>query len=178
MKPTLKTGDTALLIIDMLTDFDFEDGEKLFRNALPAARQIAELKRKCVVKRIPTIYVNDNYGAWREDLDKHLHHIDSSEMGRQMLDVIRPSPDDYFILKPQRSAFYQTPIEALLSNLGVTKLIFTGVTTDICIMFSAHDAYMRGFEIVVPPDCTAATDKRHHTAAIKFLRRVCDAKTK
>jgi nicotinamidase-related amidase len=165
----------ALLILDMISDFDFEDGEKLFPQALEAAPRIAELKKKARAANAAVIYVNDNYGRWNEDFHTYVRNLKSkSGKGRQIVELLGPDGDDMFVLKPQRSGFYATPLGVLLLSMGTSRLVITGVTTDICVLFTAHDAYMRGFSLSVPADCTAAVNPKHARTALRFLERVAD----
>ncbi len=167
---------TALLIIDVISDFEFEDGVKLYQNLAAVAPNIARLKQRVRDAGLPVIYVNDNYGKWQEDFRESVAAIlKSSEKGGKIARILKPGPDDLYVLKPQRSAFYETPLDVLLASLGVTRVILTGVSTDICILFTGHDAYMRGMEVVVPPDCTAAVEHPFHDSAIEFLERVVSA---
>ena len=128
---------TALLIVDMIADFEFEDGDRIFENALPAARNIAKLKERAKAARIPVIYVNDNYGVWRNNFEATLAEAVRSERGKQIVDLLRPDKDDYHVLKPQRSGFFATPLDVLLTSLGVSTLIMTGISADICVLFTA-----------------------------------------
>jgi len=170
------SSPTALLLIDLISDFEFEDGEKLWNNARPLGEPIARLLSRARQGGIPVIYVNDNFGKWQEDLEKQVERIlYSSGMGRELLEKIRPSAQDLYVLKPQRSVFYETPLSVLLAAIGVETLILTGVTTDICVLFSAHDAYMRGFDIFVPSDCTAAVESEYKQDALTLLERVAKA---
>ena len=170
--------DSALLIIDLISDFEFEDGEKLFPQALAAADNVARLKAKAKKNQVPVIYVNDNYGRWNDDFSAYKRFIrEESDKGRKVLDLIEPEPDDYFILKPQRSGFYATALGVLLLSMNVSTVIVTGVTSDICVLFTAHDAYMRGFHVRVPGDCSAAVERRYHDQAMDLLARVADADT-
>ena len=171
-------GKTAVLIIDMIADFNFEDGEKLFTHALPVAQKIAELKKRAVKKSVPVIYVNDNYHNWKDDFKATVRTAESSKRGKQIVALLRPTAEDYYVLKPQRSGFFGTPLDFLLENLEVSNLIVTGVTTDICLLFTAHDAYMRGFSVSVPGDCSAAVDVDDHQSALTLLSRVADAETR
>ena len=169
---------TALLIVDMISDFEFEDGEKLCPPALAAAENIRELKKRAKDQRAPVIYVNDNYGHWNEDFRTFAARIrNGSERGRRITDLLAPEEDDLYILKPQRSGFYETPLSVLLQSLKVSNLIICGVTTDMCVLFTAHDAYMRGFQVFVPADCSAAVEPEFHQQAIDLIRRVADART-
>ena len=167
----------ALLIIDMVSDFQFEDGKKLFANTMKIAKRVADLRKRAQDAGIPVIFVNDNFGKWNRDFGGFVDAVrNDSEEGRKITDILAPEGDDYFILKPQRSAFYATPLDVLLESMEAEKLVITGITTDICVLFTAHDAHMRGFEVVIPKDCVAAVETAFHNQAIKFMERVADAK--
>lgn len=169
-------ASTALLLIDLITDFDFEDGKKLLKNSQAIAEPVTELLSRARSSGIPVIYVNDNFGHWKEDFKRQVARVmNSSEKCRDFIEKIKPEKDDLYILKPQRSGFYETPLEVLLDAMNVRSLILTGVTTDICVLFTAHDAYMRGFEVSVPANCTAAVSVEHKVQALKLIQRVVDA---
>ena len=176
--PEHREKGAALLIIDMIGDFEHKNGEDLARHALPAASNIARLKQRAADKQIPVIYVNDNFGEWRHDFQATLDKARESKKGSEIVRLIEPTADDYHILKPQRSGFFSTPLDVLLATLKVSDLILTGASTDICILFTAHDAYMRGFNLIVPPDCTAAANTTQHRDAIALLQRLTDADTR
>jgi nicotinamidase-related amidase len=172
-------ANTAVLVLDMISDFDFEDGDKLYPHALRVAERLAELKSRAMEAGVPVIFVNDNFGKWNEDFGAYVDSVrDASKKGRKIIELIGPHDGEYHILKPQRSAFYATPLGVLLLSLNVSNLILTGVTTDICVLFTAHDAYMRGFHVHVPSDCTAAVEESYHKFALEFLERVTDADTR
>ena len=170
---------TSLLLIDVISDFEFEDGEKLFENALPVARNLAKLKKKAKKAGIPVIYVNDNFGKWQSDFKKLLDHcLDKNVRGSEMVKLLQPEEDDYFVLKPKHSGFYSTTLDTLLKYLESDTLILTGVTTDICVLFTANDAYMRDFNLVVPGDCVAAVEEKENQHALEFLNKVLKADTR
>ena len=171
-------SETALLLIDVISKFDFSDGDKLFGNALPAARNLAELKRRAKESRIPIIYVNDNFGRWQEDFKAMVRYILESDCpGKQIVEMLKPDDGDFYVLKPQRSAFFSTTLELLLTNLGVRRLVMGGVTTDICVLNSAIDAYMRDYEVIIPRDCVAAVEPEYGEDALKLLERTIKADT-
>lgn len=174
--PAPVKANTAILVLDMISDFDFEDGDKLYRKALKAAEKLSDLKSRAKSAGVPVIFVNDNFGKWNEDFAAYAESVrTTSAKGRRIIEMIGPESGDYHILKPQRSAFYATPLGVLLLTLNVSNLILTGVTTDICVLFTAHDAYMRGYQMQIPSDCTAAIKESHHKNALEFLKRVIDA---
>ena len=163
----------ALLLIDVINDLEFEGGEALFEHALPMARRIAELKRRAREAGVPVIYVNDNFGRWRSDLSSLFEHCSAEGVrGKPVVDLLRPEQDDYFVLKPKHSGFYSTTLDVLLDYLSVTTLILTGMAGNICVLFTANDAYMRDFHLVIPSDCVASNDpeeNRHALATMEGL---------
>jgi nicotinamidase-related amidase len=166
----------AMLILDLISDFRFEDGPALLRAALPAARRIARLKERARAARAPVIYVNDNRGKWRSDRAQLIAHcLNDDAPGRNLVGLIRPHPDDYFIFKPKHSAFFATPLAALLKHLGARKLVICGVTLEQCVLFTAIDAYVRDFELFVPRDCVAGLALTRPVLA--HLQRILMAKT-
>ena len=168
----------ALLLIDVINDLEFEEGEKLVEYALPMAQNIARLKLEAKKHEVPCLYVNDNFGQWQSDF-KHLvtRCVKDGTRGAPVARELVPQRDDYFVLKPRHSGFFQTPLDLLLQNLHARKLIICGLTTDSCVLFTANDAYLRGLEIFVPADCCAALAKRRHSDALGQMRRTLKANT-
>ncbi|HSD46560.1 MAG TPA: isochorismatase family cysteine hydrolase, partial [Pyrinomonadaceae bacterium] len=141
----------ALLLIDVINDFDFPEGEKLLRLAMPVGRNIAKLKERASAAGIPSIYVNDNFGRWQSDLKKLVDHcLRDDGRGKQFVEMLLPEDDDYFVLKPKHSGFYSTTLSLLLTHLGAENLIITGIAGNNCVLFTANDAYMRDFKLFIP----------------------------
>ena len=168
----------ALLLIDVINDMDFPGAESLVRHALPMAKRLARLKQRAIAAGIPTIYVNDNFGQWRSDFRTLVEHCTTADVpGRDVARILRPGPDDYFVLKPMHSAFFGTTLDILLKELAVETLILTGIAGDICVMFTASDAYMRNFRLYVPKDCVASNTARDNRAALDRMRTLTKAVT-
>jgi nicotinamidase-related amidase len=168
--------DTALLLIDVINDLEFHGGEKLLPHAVPMAKALADLKRRGKAAGVPAIYANDNFGRWQSDFRKLVQHCISNEVrGKPVVEQLLPDDDDYFILKPKHSAFFQTNLDVLLKYLGAQTLIITGLAGDNCVLFSANDAYMRDFKIIVPPDCTASEDAEENGRVLRHMERVLKA---
>lgn len=175
-KNTRHKSSVALILIDVINHFEFPDGDRVLRNALPLGPKLARLKNRAGEAGIPIIYVNDNFGKWRSDMAKLVEYcLRPAAAGRQFVEQIRPGPEDYFVLKPMHSAFFQTPLEILLQYLGVSSLILCGLATNSCIVCTAHDAKMRDFRIFVPADCSAARSSSEHLQAIQHLKHMSDA---
>ena len=166
----------ALLLIDVINDLDFPEGEQLLRHARPMAEKIAALKRRTKAAGIPAIYVNDNFGRWQSNQQALVDHALSSESrGREIVRLLLPEEDDYFVLKPKHSAFFSTTLDTLLRYLGTRRVIVTGVATNICVLFTANDVYMRDLELLVPTDCAAANTKKEHHWAIEQMEHTLKA---
>lgn len=166
----------VLLIIDMISDFEFENGEELFKQALPIARKIATLKKEAKKAKIPIIYINDNFGKWQENFERLLKNcLDKSVRGNKIVELLRPNSNDYYVLKPKHSAFYSTTLDLILKHLGTETLILTGISSDICVLFTANDAYMRDYKIIIPQDCVAAVKPKYNKDILKYVERVLKA---
>ncbi len=171
-----RQSSAILLLIDVINHFEYPGGEKMLAQALPTAPRIARLKERARAAGMPVIYVNDNFGQWRSDLAQLLtYSLRPQAPGRQFVEQIRPDKDDYFVLKPRHSAFYQTPLEILLAYLGASSLILCGLATNSCVVCTAHDAKMRNFNLFVPSDCSASMTAREHRQAIEHMRTMTDA---
>lgn len=166
----------ALLLIDVINDFEHEDGARLLDHAAPASERIAALARKARVAGVPVIYVNDNFGRWRDDFEALVAHALGSP-GRPVAENLKPEPTDFFILKPRHSAFFESSLETLLTQLETETLVLTGFAGDICVLATAMDAHMRGYQVVIPSDGVASVEPEHSEAALAYARRVFDAET-
>jgi nicotinamidase-related amidase len=167
---------TCLLIIDMINDFAFEEADKLFPAVMQAAERIAGLKKRATEAGIPTLYVNDNFGKWRNDFHKLVDYCLTSRCkGQSIAQLLQPGEDDYFVLKPKHSGFFATPLELLLKFLGTRRLILTGVAGDTCVLYTAADAYMRDFALCVPSDCTASLDRKANESALNQMKATLKA---
>jgi nicotinamidase-related amidase len=160
----------ALVLIDVINAFAFPAGPSLLAAAVPAARRIATLKKRLSASGIPAIYVNDNFGEWKVDFRMQIQRCLTEERGRQVAELLLPQDEDYFVLKPRHSGFYSTSLDVLLSFLGTRTLILTGFATDICVLYTANDAYMRGYALRVPSDCVAAETPGRNRWALTHIK--------
>jgi nicotinamidase-related amidase len=167
----------GLVLIDVINDMEFDDGEALFENALPAAKNLARLRRRAKHAGVPVIYVNDNFGKWRSDFRQQLGHVmEDGVRGEPIAKLLRPDEDDYFVLKAKHSGFYHSQLDLLIQYLQVRTIVIAGFTTDICVLFTASDAYLRDLDIILPPDCSTAVTIEHHERAIEYMERVLHVK--
>lgn len=165
-------GACALLLVDVINDLEFDGGEKLLPNALPAMKRLAKLVERARSADVPIIYANDNFGHWRSDFRATVRHcLDEDVRGRPIAELLAPEHSDYFILKPKHSAFFSTALDTLLRSLETKTLVLAGLATDICVLFTAHDAHMREYKLFVPADCAASESKASNKWALEHMRR-------
>jgi len=166
-------AQVALLLIDLINDLDFPEGEQLLAQTLPAARNIRELKKRAREADIPTIYVNDNFGRWRSDFNAQVEHcLQPGCRGRPLAEMLAPDEQDYFVLKPKHSGFYCTVLEILLDYLGATTVILTGIAGSNCVLFTANDAFLRDLRLFVPRDCVASNTENDNRVALAQMERI------
>jgi len=166
----------ALLLIDVINDFEFSGGDALLKLALPVGKNIAHLKRQAKSAGIPAIYVNDNFGRWQSDFRKIVSHCRNEETkGKPFVELLLPEEDDYFVLKPKHSGFYSTTLELLLKHLTATNLILTGIAGNNCVLFTANDAYMRDFKLFIPSDCVVSLTEEENRYALMQMEKVLKA---
>src|SRR3954467_4193086 len=161
-------SNTALLLIDVINDFNFPEADQLIRFAEPMAGHLASLAERARTVHLPVIFVNDNFGRWRSDFRAQIDHCMKADCpGRQIVELLRPKKSDYFVLKPKHSGFFSTTLDTLLEYLGTRTIILTGIAANICVLFTANDAYMRDLRIIIPSDCVASNTESLNEYALK-----------
>lgn len=174
----LEQSPLALVLVDVINGFDFEGCEALVAAAKRAAPRILALRERAHSAGVPVIYVNDNFGRWRSDFRSTVEACSKvHQPGHEVTRMLVPGDSDYFVLKPRHSAFYCTALELLLDRMGARTLIICGFAANICVLFSANDAHVRGYQVVVPEDCTAANSEALTEQALEQLRTVVGAST-
>jgi nicotinamidase-related amidase len=178
-EPPPAAHKTALLIVDVINDLEFPGGDKVLPWAERMAQKLRPVMRQARKAGVPVIYANDNFGNWRSNFKEVVKHCTrAGAKGRGVTRRLIPHRQDYFILKPKHSAFFASSLVPLLEYLKVEKLVMAGIATNLCVLFSAHDAHMHEYAITVLSDCCAAESDADHDLALdqleRFLRvRVC-----
>ena len=169
-------SDIALLLIDVINDLDFPEASQLLRYARPMARKLLQLKKRAKEAGVPVIYVNDNFGRWRSDFRRQVVHcLRDNSRGREIVSLLQPDDDDYFVLKPKHSGFFSTTLETLLRYLGSRRLILSGIAGNFCVLFTANDAYMRDYDLIIPSDCTASNTVEENRQALGLMKKFLKA---
>ena len=167
---------SALIIVDMLSSYDFPDADKLRESVADSLPAMTELIERARADGVLTIYVNDNYGNWNSDRDELLRTALSGE-APELVEPIAPRADDLFVVKARHSIFYGTPLEYLLSQEEVDRIVLVGQVTEQCIVYSALDAYIRHLEVCVPRDAVAHIHAHLVDAALEMMELNMSAET-
>jgi len=164
---------TALLLIDVVNDLAFDDSGGLVTQAEAMSTRLRTFKERAGNAGVPAIYVNDNFGQWRSDFRRTVAHCTArSSPGHVVSRRLRPTARDYFVLKPRHSGFYDTTLDTLLETLGIRRVILTGIAGNICVLFTANDAYMRGLRILAPADCIVSNTPADNDYALRQIATV------
>jgi len=174
---TIPTAGSALLLIDVINDLSFDGSQALVAQAEPMATRLASFKRRATAAGVPAIYVNDNFGQWRSDFRQTVRHCTArSSPGRRVSQRLKPGTRDYFVLKPKHSAFFRTTLDTLLAALRIKRVILTGIAGNICVLFTANDAYMRDLRIFAPADCIVSNTPADNDHALHQIKLVLKGK--
>jgi nicotinamidase-related amidase len=164
-------SEVAVLVIDMLNTYRHKDADVLAPNVAHIVEPLARLiSQACERNDVDLIYVNDNYGDFNADFKD----LVTSALDGERPDLVSPiaPPKAYLrVLKVRHSAFYAGSLDYLLGRLDTRRLILTGQVTEQCILYTALDAYVRHFEVVVPPDAVAHIDAEPGDAALKMMEK-------
>ncbi len=162
----------ALLVVDMLNDFVLE-GAPLevasSRSIIPAIRRRIEEARS---KDIPIVYICDAHQIDDEEFNLWPRHAVKGTEGAKVIRELTPSQGDIVVEKTRYSGFFRTNLEELLRELGVKKITIVGILTNICVLFTAADAVMRGFAVEIPRDSVAAATEEEHEFALKQMAKI------
>ena len=178
LSEVVKIAKRALLIIDMLNDFVLP-GAPL---EVPAAKIIIpSIKMELDKARregVPVIYLCDQHQANDSEFKVWPSHAVKGTEGAEVVLELKPQPGDYIIAKTSYSSFFETELDSLLKRLGVDQLILTGVVTNICVLYTGADAYMRGYKVSVSEEAVAALNEEDHRFALRQLQEVLKPKAK
>jgi nicotinamidase-related amidase len=164
-------SDTAVVVVDMMNTYQHPDAEDLIPNVEKIMDPLAGLIRRARdADGVDVVYVNDNYG----DFTAEFSDIVGSALDGARPDLVKPivpSEDCRVMTKVRHSAFYATALAYLLGRLETKRLVLTGQVTEQCILYTALDAYVRHFPVVIPTDAVAHIDADLGKAALKMMQQ-------
>ncbi|HWC09057.1 MAG TPA: isochorismatase family cysteine hydrolase [Solirubrobacterales bacterium] len=161
---------TALLIVDMLNPYEHEDSERLAEHVAAALPGVEALIDRARELELPTVYVNDNFGDWNSSSEE-LAERAREGAHPELVEPILPAAGASFVIKARHSTFYETPLEYLLDQMGVDRLVLSGQVTEQCILYSALDAHVRHFKVAIATDAVAAIHDHLAEAALEMADR-------
>jgi nicotinamidase-related amidase len=162
---------TALIVTDMLNTYDHDDAEPLAACVRERLQQIVDLRDEAMRRDdVLLVYVNDNRDAWDAGREALVERALDGERP-DLVEPIAPTGPVPFLPKGRHSIFYQTALDHLLRIETVERLVLTGQVTEQCILYSALDAYLRGYDLVVPPDAVAHIHEHLAQAALQMMER-------
>jgi nicotinamidase-related amidase len=161
----------ALLLVDVLNDFEHEDGEGLLASFRARHEGMVRALGRARAAELPVVYANDNYGVWDGDRQRLVRQALDGR-GGDLLEAIAPGEDDRFVVKPRYSAFDKTPLELILRELEIERLLLAGASTEGCVAQTAIDARELGFKVSVLADACATVDERVEQVALDYLEAV------
>ena len=159
---------TALVVVDMINSYDHPDAEALTKSVEQALPQMVRMVERAADEDVLTVYVNDNFGAWTSNRDDLVQEAMAGEFAK-LVEPIAPKPETLFVVKARHSIFYETPLEYLLRQEDVGRIVLVGQVTEQCILYSALDGYIRHFDVAVPWDATAAIHDDLAEAALRMM---------
>ncbi|MGD9735593.1 MAG: cysteine hydrolase family protein [Solirubrobacterales bacterium] len=165
---------TALVVLDMLNSYEHEESEPLAGNVAAALDGIRAALDRAHEAEVPVVYVNDNNGDWNSSSEEL---AEKAMAGRhpELVEPILPAAGDSFVIKARHNAFYETPLEYLLGQMRVDRIVFVGQVTEQCIFYSALDAYVRHFRPAIATDAVAAIYDDLAAAALRMMERNMEA---
>jgi nicotinamidase-related amidase len=159
---------TALIVVDMINSYDHPDAEKLVPSVEAALPTMVDLVKRAAAEDVHTIYVNDNFGEWNSSRDGLVEEALGGAR-RELVEPIRPHPSTSFVVKARHSIFYETPLEYLLREQEIERVVLIGQVTEQCILYSALDAYIRHFQVAVPRDAVAHIHEHLAEASFEMM---------
>ncbi|MDO9534440.1 MAG: isochorismatase family cysteine hydrolase [Bacillota bacterium] len=166
----------ALLIIDMLRDFLETNGALCIGDSKEIIQNVSSRLKEWRLQKNPVIYIMDKHLPHDAEFKMFSPHCLTGEWGSEVVDELAPCEGDFIIYKRRYSAFFGTDLDLTLRELGVTELELVGVCTQICVLYTAADARMRHYDVIVRKNCVASFDEEAHEFALKELERTLGAK--
>jgi nicotinamidase-related amidase len=164
------SGATALVVIDMLNPYRHPEADQLATRVAQVLPGIETLLERAGRADAPIVYVNDNYGDWNSSAEELAQNAKAGAHP-ELVEPVLPPDRHSFVIKARHSVFYETPLEYLLDQEGVDRLVLCGQVTEQCIFYSALDAHVRHFDVVVPTDAVAAIFDHLAEAALEMMKR-------
>jgi ureidoacrylate peracid hydrolase len=158
---------TAVLVVDMLNDFLEYGGAMVLSGGKVLYEPINRLLEHARQSELPIIWVCDEHPVMDDaEFEKRIPHCIAGSWGAEVVDALDVRDHDYRVRKRRYSGFFETDLDLRLRELKAESLIVTGLSTNICVRSTIHDAFFLRYQVIVPEDCVAATSKREQESTL------------
>ena len=161
----------ALLLVDLVNDFEHEDGERLLASLRARHESLLQAVERARADGVPVVYANDNFGVWDGDARRLVRQALEGR-GGDVVAAVAPHAGDTFVVKPRYSAFDHTPLDLILRELAIERLLLAGASTEGCVAQTAIAARELGLKVTVLADACATVDERVERIALEYLEEV------
>ena len=162
----------ALLLVDVLKDFEHEDGDALLASYRRRHPALVSLLAEARGRGIPVLYANDGAGRWDGNPEGLVRAAVEQGKAGELVAEVAPAGEEPIVLKAAYSAFEGTDLDERLRGLGVERLAVAGAATEMCVFQTALDAQRSGWGVAVRGDASATVDPRNEAIALDYLERV------
>lgn len=166
---TISKESTAILVVDMLNDFIKPGGKMVLDTGKFIIESSSRLIERARNNGIPIVYVNDSHRpGLRQDREfkKRAEHCIEGTWGAEVIRELKPQEGDFVVKKRRFSGFYETDLDLTLKDLEIDTVVIIGVVTNICVRSTIHDAFFRGYKVIIPRDCVMATGEREQESSL------------
>jgi nicotinamidase-related amidase len=161
----------VLVVIDVLNDFEHDEGERLLASFRGRASGLRDALERARAGRIPVVYVNDQHGSWRSDRGE-LVRLGIEGRGGDEVRLVAPLDDEPLLLKTRYSGFDHTGLALLLGELGAERLLLAGGSTEGCIVQTGIDARELGFKVTILTSACSTADAGREEVALRYAEEV------
>jgi nicotinamidase-related amidase len=165
----------ALLVVDVIQDFRHEGGEPLLASFRERHGRLLAAIEDARRRGLPVVYANDNFGIWDGDAPRLVRHAVEEGRAGDLVEAVAPRNGDRFVVKPRYSAFDHTPLDPLLRELEVERILLAGAATEMCVIQTAIDAREEGFKVTILADACATADAEMERLALEYAERIVGA---
>jgi nicotinamidase-related amidase len=164
----------ALVLVDVVQTFEHEDGDKLLESFRSRHEGFVAALERARHDGVPVVYANDNFGVWDGDAPRLVRSAMEGR-GGELVEAIEPRDGETYVVKPRYSAFDHTPLELILRELEVERLLLGGMSTEGCVAQTTIDARELGFKVTVLARACATIDERLEQVSLEYLEKVAGA---
>jgi nicotinamidase-related amidase len=165
----------ALLLVDVIQDFRYEGSDALLESFEQRHEALVAAIEDARSRDLPIVYANDNHGIWDGDGASLVRRATDAGRAGKLIEAIAPRDGDRFVVKPRYSAFDHTPLELVLRELEIERVLLAGAATEMCVIQTAIDAREEGFKVTILADACATTDERMETLALEYAEQIVGA---